>query len=156
MSVELVDYFDAMLASDAIMPSQFYPGREFPPEKRLILAVLEDALRIVVREKFSGNLSRQRTMDDACDWIAARGTWLMSFDWVCEALEIDAEALREKILSIRPPESGKPALLRKSTSNQVLGRRSPITIGSPRRKFQRIGLGHRERLGGVRRQDQEW
>lgn len=76
------------------------PGalRAVPPEQRLMLAVLEDALGILVagpRRTTSGRL-----FDDTRSWLLADDpSWPFSYVNVCEALDIDPASLRRRLAS---------------------------------------------------------
>jgi hypothetical protein len=72
------------------------------PERTLMRAVLEDAIRCLqgggspVRERMS--LAR-----DARNWVESRDPrWPYSFENVCEALEVDASRLRQRLLAMTP------------------------------------------------------
>ena len=139
---------DLLSHSDALMPSQFYGNRkDFPPEKRLCLAVLEDALRVLVKgiKVYNGN-SQSRMVQDARDWIAAdRGDYPFSFTWVCQMLDLDADRLRHQILDA----AGDGMRIPRRKSNN--GRRVPITpdLRQKRRSTDR------EAKRRIRRQNRE-
>jgi hypothetical protein len=63
------------------------------PEKRLMLAVLEDALKCFQSAK------RKRLCEEAEQWILEEGsTWIFSFENICEVLTINPEYLRQGLL----------------------------------------------------------
>ena len=82
---------------DTILPSQFFESvgaRTFSSEKRLMLAVLADAINLLR----SSNLRRRNSFDEAWSWVFAnRITSALSFDDVCDILELDAESLRRRL-----------------------------------------------------------
>lgn len=92
-----------------ILPSQFYDGPQQAlkmPECRLMLAILADAVECFQKYR-SSTMTRQRAL-----FAEARG-WLMtrtrnerakpdrdkqfSFDYVCDVLDLDAEAIRQHL-----------------------------------------------------------
>jgi hypothetical protein len=81
----------------AIMPSQYFDPRpgELSPEKRLMFAVLTDALRCYA--------SRGKTAANEAEWwlFRTKGDQLFSFHNVCDALEIDPDHLRRGLLRWR-------------------------------------------------------
>jgi hypothetical protein len=70
--------------------------RNVPPEQRLMLAVLEDALGILVAGP--RRTTNARTFWDTRNWVLDddRG-WPFSFVNVCEALDIDPARLRRRL-----------------------------------------------------------
>ena len=116
------------LAPEVILPSQFFGSigaRTFSSEQRLMLAVLVDAINLVLRE----NRDR-RDFLEAWSWIFASGVarWL-SFDLACDALDLNAESVRKR-LSELVAERGKLARLR----FREQGRRQAVTVNTPRRR----------------------
>jgi hypothetical protein len=92
---------DSFTASDLILPSQFFEmvGKSrFTSEQRLMLAVLADAINILHDWRGAFSVRKRRLFTDAARWVMARGSSVpFSFDNVCDALEISAEALRHRL-----------------------------------------------------------
>ena len=92
--------------SDAIMPAQYYEGvharnRETDPVRRLMLAVLEDAMRCLVRDDRS-NPETRKDFAEARMWIQdRRAQGPFAFETICEALGIHPDYLRRGILHWR-------------------------------------------------------
>src|SRR5690242_20016743 len=88
---------------DALMPGQYYEGvrRDDPAVgaiKRLMLAVLEDALHCLQTYAEARTSIRRRMFVEAQAWIydrTARGPF--AFEAVCDALGIEPQRLREGI-----------------------------------------------------------
>ena len=82
---------------DTILPSQFFESvgaQTFSSEKRLMLAVLADAINLLR----SSNLRRRNSFNEAWSWVFANCiTSALSFDHVCDALGLDAESLRRRL-----------------------------------------------------------
>jgi hypothetical protein len=106
---------DEKLASlfqpDTLLAAQYFDNlrrRTLEPEKRLMLAVLEDAVRC-----FEDNLSAQaggkkKLFDEAEQWITERdGDWIFSFDRVCEALGFTPEYVRQGLLRWKEKQKSK-------------------------------------------------
>jgi hypothetical protein len=71
----------------------------FEPEKRLMLAVLEDAIRYYQDNWFSRNSKRKRIFDETEEWILTPDSdWVFSFDHVCETLGLSPAYLRRGLL----------------------------------------------------------
>ena len=81
---------------EVILPSQFFGAigaRAFSSEQRLMLAVLVDAINLVLRE----NRDRHDFLE-AWSWIFASGVarWL-SFDLACDPLDLNAQQVRKRL-----------------------------------------------------------
>jgi hypothetical protein len=87
---------------DALLPAQFYAafrgGSGVSGEKRLMLAVLQDALDCYQKYAFAKDSSGQQMFADADEWIADPDrSWYFSFENICEILEINPEYLRRGV-----------------------------------------------------------
>lgn len=78
---------------EAILPAQYFrvPGLgSLQPEKRLMLAVLEDAVTLYLRGPAFA--------PDAADWFASDDTsWPYSFANLCDSLGLDRDAVRSAL-----------------------------------------------------------
>jgi hypothetical protein len=99
------------LEPDAILPAQLNGSRRFDassmPEKRLLLAVLEDAVITFQRYTTSTQRRGQRLFREAEAWIVsddARSA--CSFQNVCDVLGFDSEYLRQGLLAWRDRQRG--------------------------------------------------
>jgi hypothetical protein len=85
---------------DVTLPIQFYEGarraRSFCGERRLILAVLADAVSCLL----AIGARSERLRQEARDWIAGRGASPLPFREACEALELDPDATRVGIQTL--------------------------------------------------------
>lgn len=91
-------YTDSLFAPEVILPSQFFstvhagPER---PEKRLMLAVLQDAVTTLLKHGGSARSEPRRLVREVEQWISARNSdWPFSFENICGALGFDPAALR--------------------------------------------------------------
>jgi len=89
----------AELAPETVLPSQFFDRLQvdssLQPEKRLMLAVLEDAVGTF--QKYVNVRSRhgRRLFSEAEEWFASHdGDWPFAFVSVCQALGLEADYLR--------------------------------------------------------------
>lgn len=85
---------------DTVLPAQYYAtiqkGHQQDPERRLMIAVLEDVVACLsVNPK---QCSRRQRLDfySAHSWVNAptQGEWIFSFHNICETLGFDPEYLR--------------------------------------------------------------
>jgi hypothetical protein len=87
------------LEPEAVLPTQFFPriqiDASLQPEKRLMLAVLEDAVGTFQKYVWSRERTGQKLFEDAEDWFGADDhEWPYSFVNICNALELEPEYLR--------------------------------------------------------------
>jgi hypothetical protein len=91
-----------LFENDVLAPEDFiqvYRTRPFSPERKLMVAVLEEALIDYQRcSNADGNKERER-FAEAEAWILEKDTeWLFSFVNCCEALGIAPDYLRQGLL----------------------------------------------------------
>jgi hypothetical protein len=84
---------------DTLLPSQFFDRvrrrTEHHGERRLMIAVLEDAVDVYRKQAGSKDPRGQQLFQEAEAWIEdADRTWLFSFQNICDVLDIDADYLR--------------------------------------------------------------
>jgi hypothetical protein len=84
---------------DALLPAQFYAafrgGSAARGEKRLMLAVLQDALDCYQKYAFARDTHGRQLFGDAEAWIACGDRdWYFSFENICETLDINPDFLR--------------------------------------------------------------
>jgi hypothetical protein len=82
---------------DVLLPNQFFGSagaKTFSSEQRLMLAVLVDAINLVLREKHRDSTP----FKEASSWIFARSVarWL-SFEMACDAVGLNADWLRKRL-----------------------------------------------------------
>src|SRR5262245_24948591 len=79
---------------DTILPAQVVAGARLDaslqPEKRLMLAVLEDAIATLQRNAAANNYRGRRLFKEAFDWcLSDADDWSFAFVNVCHALGIE-------------------------------------------------------------------
>ena len=134
------------LEPEVILPSQFFeqikgePSAQ--PEKRLMLAVVEDAFA-TFQECLPGLTYRQRRLfKEVEEWFASTDeTWPFSFQNICAALNLDADYLRlglRRWKARQPAQQQRPAPI--TPARQVNDRRHTLSARArscsqpPRRK----------------------
>jgi len=113
--------------SETILPVQFFGKRNnsgrTEPVMRLMLAVLEDAVRCFERDLRARSVSRRRRFLEAEDWLfrQSESAGLFSFESVCEVIDIDPIGIRRALWLARNrlvhQSSGKVALRSTTPSN---------------------------------------
>lgn len=104
----LDERFAGVLAPDAVLPSQ-YTRRGAPQsgERRLMVAVLEDALHCFQKYVDADDPKHRELFADAEAWINTDNpTWFFSFPNVCDTLDIDPDWVREGLFKWRDARRG--------------------------------------------------
>jgi hypothetical protein len=91
--------FGGLFQPDTLLPSQFFDRvrrrSEHDGERRLMIAVLEDAVDVYRKQAGARDPRGEQLFDEAEAWIEDRDrTWLFSFQNICDVLDIDADYLR--------------------------------------------------------------
>jgi hypothetical protein len=91
---------------DTILPTQFYAmfknSQYREPERRLMVAILEDAVSCLSTDLHRCNLRQRKQHEEAKAWVTAEeeSEWIFSFKNICEVLGMDPSYLRRGL--IRP------------------------------------------------------
>jgi hypothetical protein len=108
--------------AESILPSQFFEGRKkneaLEPEKRLMLAVLTDAVRCYQVGFCAQKPSRIRAFREAEEWLfSAEGYGPFSCENVCYALGITPDYLRKMLRKwrVRRLDGARITVVRRST-----------------------------------------
>ena len=97
------DFLARILEPDIFLPSQFYGSgglsRKLEGEKRLMIAVLKDAVECLEKYRGSRNSVARCNYENAIEWVMDNGTdWLFSFTNICDLLGFDPQYLRDVLL----------------------------------------------------------
>ena len=104
---EKVNTMDEKLASlfqpDTLLSAQYFDNLRrktlLEPEKRLILALLEDAIHCFQDNLSAQTVRKKKLFDETENWIVETdGDWIFSFDHVCETLGFSPEYVRQGLL----------------------------------------------------------
>jgi len=122
---------DNLFDLDTILPDQYYAtfkrGHYGDPEKRLMVAILEDAVSCLSKDLRTSTRQQRKSCEEAANWINAEGEddWIFSFTSVCESLGFD------------------PCYLRRGLTHWAVENRAS-TAELPRIKKYRSGARHRK------------
>jgi hypothetical protein len=112
----LDDRFAGVLAPDAMLPSQLSGAlrryADLSGERRLMVAVLEDALHCFQKYVDAVDPKHRELFLDAEQWITTDNPmWFFSFANVCTTLDLDPDYVREGLVKWRDARrrSGPPA-----------------------------------------------
>jgi hypothetical protein len=130
----------SLFQPDTLLPDQFMDTfrrkSHLEPEKKLMLAVLEDAIACYQKYVFARDGKGRALFQETEEWIQEKnGDWLFSFANVCDTLGFDPDYLREGLLQWKAEKveaSSKPTTYqlaapqprRKKNAVRVMGRRS--------------------------------
>lgn len=125
----------AGLEPETILPSQFFDrfqiDASLQPEKRLMLAVLEDAVGTFQKYVTSSTRRGQRLFSEAEEWFAASTMdWPFGFENICEALGLEPAYIRAGLARWRDAQravSLSSAKVVRFPFRRVNGRRHSIT-----------------------------
>ena len=127
-----------LFGPEVILPSQFTEQmgakQSDRGEKRLMLAVLEEAVATFQRHVEAKTRHDQRIFSEAEAWIHSEDTaWPFAFENICDTLEIEPEFLRRgleawKSKQLQAASSG--ARVYRFPFRRVNGRRSSISLRS--------------------------
>ena len=89
----------AAFEPDTMLASQYFDRirrrPELDPERRLMFAVLEDAVKVCLKNVGTEDPGRRELLSEAEDWIADRdSTWLYSFENICSVLDLEPDYIR--------------------------------------------------------------
>lgn len=132
------EHSPSMLEVDLIVPSQFFDRikaeRSSQPEKRLMLAVMEDAITTFQKSVQGATRRQRRLLKETEEWIDSADTsWPFSFENICAALDIEADYLRTGVKRwkgtlLAQRQQQEPAVSH-SPFRRVSGRRHSLSAG---------------------------
>src|SRR6185295_11092797 len=108
------------LEPETVLPSQYFErfriDASLQPEKRLMLAVLEDAVGAYQKYVNASSRRAHRLFDEAEEWIeSADADGPFTFENVCQALGLEAAYLRRGLRRWREAQTAYP-----ETSSKVV------------------------------------
>ena len=100
------DTFAHLLQPDTLLPSQYFAilrrKGAHEPERRLVVAVLEDAVDCFQKHIRARDEKARQLFLDAEEWICSQDrSWPFSFENVCDLLQINPEYLRRGLIAWR-------------------------------------------------------
>ncbi len=98
---------DECSVEELLLPEELIPRRMRPasPERYLAYKVLCTAIEDLAKYRFAKRPSHQRMYFEAWKWVASGDrSWGYSFERLCDALDLDPNRVRDKLLELRQPE----------------------------------------------------
>jgi hypothetical protein len=136
----------ARFQPDSLLSAQYFETLHrktiLEPEKRLMFAILEDAIDCFQNNLLRPSLKSRRLFQEAEKWIVeVDGDWIFSFENVCEALGLNPAYVRQGLLRMVISTLGTASELR-----DVPTRKKRETNESSARKRRRF-RGRSQRVG---------
>ncbi len=93
------DTYKHLLQPDTLLPTQYFASLKRKshqePERRLAIAVLEDAVDCFQKHLLARDRKSQQLFVDADEWISSDDrSWPFAFENICDLLQINSEYLR--------------------------------------------------------------
>jgi len=122
-----------------VLPSQFiainHTAAEISPEHKLMVAVLEDALRTWQRRHLKAGTRSFRQQQEAHVWLFADNLPVrLTLHDVCEALQLDVSWLRSRLRAWRHQQTGDSTIRWRRVRSATVGAR---VLAIPRPKSRR-------------------
>jgi hypothetical protein len=129
----------SLFQPDTLLPEQyldtFRRKLHLEPEKKLMLAILEDAIACYQKYLFARDSKGKALFSEAEEWVEEKGSAsVFSFDSVCETLGLNPDYLRRGLAD------WKTAVMVKHTQARVY-RLAPI----PRKQNRSVGVARRSK-----------
>jgi hypothetical protein len=85
----------SLFQPDTVLSTQFFDDRRsktlFEPEKRLMLAILEDAIHCFQDNCSAKQGKKKRLFENAKGWLFASDDWVFGFQNICSVLGLNPE-----------------------------------------------------------------
>ena len=107
------DRMAGLFTPDTLLPSQFFDRvrrrTELDGERRLMIAVLEDALDVYRKQLVAHDARGRQLFLEAEQWLEDReANDLFSFENICDVLDLNAEYIRRGLKSLQARLLDKP------------------------------------------------
>jgi hypothetical protein len=102
-SIEVEEKISSLFEPDTSLAANYFDALRrktiLEPEKRLLLAVMKDAIDCYQVHVMAQSGKRQRLFREAEEWIMERDSnWVFSFVNICDVLQLQPEYLRRGLL----------------------------------------------------------
>ena len=119
---------DSILGPDTLILPQYLDNLQrkihIEPERRLIVAILEDAIQCFQANIVAQNGRPKKLLGDAEKWLLNDGTdWIFSFRNICHLLELDPEYLRAGLMRLKQRRLSSAIISRLGSDKHLKTRR---------------------------------
>jgi hypothetical protein len=147
--VAIEDDREGALSPELMLPSQFAElsrsEASRPPELRLMLAILEDAIRVYQKTMHRKDQRSERLFHETAEWFNADDlSWPFSFAMICETLGLDPGYVRSGFARAQPGDGACNAVVRSITLpvRRATGLRHRVTARRCRHKVHQLRGGY--------------
>ena len=147
-SLSVEEKIASLFQQDTLLPAQFFDTFRrksyLEPEKRLMLAVLEDAITCFQKHASTRDSRGKALFREAEEWIFADSNqWLFSFDNVCELLEFSPKYVRQGLTTWKQNRLTSRSRPRIYRLNHGRARKKSAFIHSRKRGQRRLKAANR-------------
>jgi hypothetical protein len=116
----------SLFQPDILLPTEYLAtvrGKaHLEPEKKLMLAVLEDAIQCFQDNVLAQSGRRKRLFEEAEQWILeANSNWVFSFESICEVLGFSPQYVRQGLLRWKEKNLPKLAAAKVREEKRMVG-----------------------------------
>jgi len=124
------------LVPEGLLPVQFVDLLQRPverkPELRLMVAVLEEALRTFCGCASSSRRRDQRLFQEAAEWFdSPDASWPFAFEYICDALGLEPEWIRQLLRRWQARRTASVPPVRIPSTRRIAGTRHAVTARAP-------------------------
>jgi len=126
-------------AEEILFPEQFFTSAahsqvSWTPERRLLLAALEDAAAMFIRYCNDHTTRSKRLFRETREWFASTDrTSLRTFETICDYLNLDAEYIRLGLRRLPTPNVARAMPLHRLLRRPQLAKRHLSAVPAPGR-----------------------
>jgi hypothetical protein len=126
----------ALFQPDSLLPDQYLETtkkKTHPePEKKLMLGILEDAVACFQKYANARDGKGKTLFREAARWIMEEnGDWIFSFEQTCEALELNAQYIREGLMRCKECKRGRDPKSKGYRRSSGRTRKSRVVLSKP-------------------------
>ena len=93
----------SLFQPDTLLSAQYFETLRrrtiFEPEKRLMMAILQDAINSFQDNLLTPNVKAKKLSEEAEEWIVDKnGDWIFSFEIICQTLGFNPDYVRHGLL----------------------------------------------------------
>lgn len=110
--------YDVTERSQLLRADHSSPGSDTPPEHRLMIALVRDAIRCIEKYRHARDFRGKRLFREDSEWILSDDhTWIYAFTRICETLDLEPGAVRRALGLV--PVSGSATLVSGFSANNL-------------------------------------
>jgi hypothetical protein len=97
--------YDATQRTMLLRAEHSSPSSDTPPEHRLMIAMVRDAIRCIEKYRHARDFRGKRLFEQDSQWVLSDDTsWVHAFVRICETLDLEPDAVRSALGLLRQPD----------------------------------------------------